>query len=1182
MNARNELNFYITQLERRLRLNSLMRGAAILIATALVTTIVLVWAANRFAFSRLSMTGSRVVLFAALACVLVFGIVLPILQLTRKRAATQAESSFSLFQQRLITFAERDAKVQEPFLELLAADTLDVARGAQPRILVPDWKLFAYMGSALASFITLLWMILAGPGYMGYGSRLMWTGSTAGRAPYYGIRVTPGDASVRRHADELITAQPIGVEANKVKLYARYQSSSKWEQVTMQPQTGRSSYQFLFAGLPERVEYYVQAGKVFSPHFHLQVVDLPEVKQIRVTYHFPHWARLQNVVEEHGGDLRAIEGTQAVLEVVTDSPLQNGVLVLSNGKQIPLNGTAANRSSGVISIDKDGAYHVAALDHGQAVRLSEDFFIEADKVSPPQIQVARPTPDYRASPIEEVAVAVNAQDPFGIDDLTLHYSVNGGPDKTVNLLKQRGQKEANGSTILSLENFKMTPGDVVSYYVSAKDARTESRSDMSFIQAEPFEREFSQSQQMAGGGGGGAGGQGGPSDISQREKEIISATWKQKGDPPASSAHTAETAKFLSEVQSKLRDQALALGGRLQMRDLNEQNEEFSDFQRDMGAAAEAMDPAADKLHHQNWNEALPDEQKALQHLLKAEATFRKIEVAFGNAGGGGGASGAGRDLASLFDLELDTQKNQYETAQTASSQDQQNREIDDALKKLDDLARRQQDLAQQSPATNGRGFEQRWQQEMLRRQAEELQQQIEQQLSQNHQQSSSQSQSGSSAGASSASSGQGSQQQSAASARQRVQQALDQLRQAGDDMRRAASGQQSSADARRAAERLQDATSLLGGIQQQQASGRLDSMAQQANKITAEQRHESDRLRQLEQGLTDSSEQAQQNTWNRAQTLAEDRQKLANDLGHLEGEMRDTERQLSTTQRGAASRLRDTLGGLDRDEIETKAQRSADRLRKGFVPNSDASEQELTKGLEQMAQGIRSAQQALGPESQQDSQTALDRVERLRGQMETLTRDLGARQTGQIGRSGQQSRGSNGLARKGAVQDGSPGGRQNAFANGNRSSGLTIDGQRGDGIQPGPWIDTGNNSNLPQPVAPDTLSTPSDSERVFEQSVSNLNQLRQTVRNDPEAARELRNLIDEMQRLDPKRFPGNPALLQQLHNQVMSDVNTLELQLRRKQDDRSGDIRSGNATSIPPGYEDAVAEYYRRLSKNQ
>ena len=29
-------------------------------------------------------------------------------------------------------------------------------------------------------------------------------------------------------------------------------------------------------------------------------------------------------------------------------------------------------------MDKDGAYHVAAIDQGQPVRLSEDFFIAAE------------------------------------------------------------------------------------------------------------------------------------------------------------------------------------------------------------------------------------------------------------------------------------------------------------------------------------------------------------------------------------------------------------------------------------------------------------------------------------------------------------------------------------------------------------------------------------------------------------------------------------------------------------------------------------------------------------------------------------------------------------------------------------------------------------------------------------
>jgi len=53
---------------------------------------------------------------------------------------------------------------------------------------------------------------------------------------------------------------------------------------------------------------------------------------------------------------------------------------------------------------------------------------------------------------------------------------------------------------------------------------------MVFIQADPFEREFSQSQQSGGGGGGGGGGGNQSAQISQREKEIISATFRQQGD----------------------------------------------------------------------------------------------------------------------------------------------------------------------------------------------------------------------------------------------------------------------------------------------------------------------------------------------------------------------------------------------------------------------------------------------------------------------------------------------------------------------------------------------------------------------------------------------------------------------------------------------------------------------------
>ncbi len=422
---------------------------------------------------------------------------------------------------------ESSAGDRDPFAELLAADTLAMVREAQPALVVPNKRLLASAGVALGSLAVLLWMILAGPGYLGYGAALLWAGD-AGAAPLYDIRVSPGDATVRRNADQLVTVQPRGIQTDAARIYARYESTSKWEQLPMQPQPGTSGFQFLFAGLPEGVEYYVEAGPLRSRHFNIRVADLPSVKQIRVTYHFPPWTGMQPATEERGGDLRAIEGTEASLEILTDLPLGDGALVLDDDRQIPISNDPGNLHKGVIRIDKDGTYHVATLDHGQPVRISEDFFIEASKANPPDVVISRPGGDYRASPIEEVTVSVKADDQFGLSDFGLHYSVNGGSEQTVNLLKQKGEKTADGSTTIALEDFKVVPGDIVSLYATAKDAHAESRTDMFFIQAEPFEREYSQSQQS--GGGGGAGGGNAPDEISQREKEIIAATWKQLGD----------------------------------------------------------------------------------------------------------------------------------------------------------------------------------------------------------------------------------------------------------------------------------------------------------------------------------------------------------------------------------------------------------------------------------------------------------------------------------------------------------------------------------------------------------------------------------------------------------------------------------------------------------------------------
>src|SRR5579862_8409249 len=223
MSLREQLHAYIAELEKRLRWSTLLRGLAILAGSALIGTLVLVLIANALAFSNGSVTAARFGLILILALAAGAGLAWPLRRLTRRRAVGTAEVAFPQFEQRLTTFVERDG--QDPFIELLAEDTLSVTRFAGPEELVTDRRLWTSGGAGAVALVLLIWMIAGGPGFLGYGASLLWTGPHRDQPALYELRVTPGDATVRRHADQVVSAIPSGLKSPSVKLHARFQSS---------------------------------------------------------------------------------------------------------------------------------------------------------------------------------------------------------------------------------------------------------------------------------------------------------------------------------------------------------------------------------------------------------------------------------------------------------------------------------------------------------------------------------------------------------------------------------------------------------------------------------------------------------------------------------------------------------------------------------------------------------------------------------------------------------------------------------------------------------------------------------------------------------------------------------------------------------------------------------------------
>src|SRR5580693_2507597 len=243
MNTREQLNQYLRGLETRLRWLTVSKGAAIGAGVALGVTVAMVLITNALAFSSTSLVVARFILFIALATAVALALVLPLMRLNRTRAAGRAESTFPQFDQRLLTFVERDkAENRDPMLDLLAADTATMAQQTEPAKVAPPRSIFAFATSAGALGAALIWLIMAGPGYFGYGASLLWAGVPKGASgAFYDILVEPGNKLVRRKSDQMVTATLTGFQAPQVKLLARYKSTSKWEEVPMLPRANGAS-----------------------------------------------------------------------------------------------------------------------------------------------------------------------------------------------------------------------------------------------------------------------------------------------------------------------------------------------------------------------------------------------------------------------------------------------------------------------------------------------------------------------------------------------------------------------------------------------------------------------------------------------------------------------------------------------------------------------------------------------------------------------------------------------------------------------------------------------------------------------------------------------------------------------------------------------------------------------------
>lgn len=951
-----DLQAVIRAARRRWRLRVLLHGLAWVGVGGLAAVLVAAWGVDYFRFSPTALTAFRVLVWGTIAGLAAWRVARPLARrITDEQVALYLEEHESSLDGAVLGAMADGRRESESISPALlnrivarALERLTAVQGGR-RIERPTLQRSGGVLAAVAAASLGAWLL--GPGAVRTGLPFVVSPFRDAAGSPYAIDVLPGDSTAARGADLRIRAQLRNFSAEDVTLVLRPRGAREWERVAMQRGDDGEELAYLLFDIRDTTEYFVTAAGVRSAVYRLAVVALPYVEAIALEYTFPAYSGLKPVREEDGGDIAALVGTRVRVEVVPTIATTGGALLLGTDT-VPL-APGEMRLTGELEVRNSGSYRVLlAAPDGRLVPASPEYFIDALDDQPPMIRITEPGRDVSVTSVDELFAEVSAEDDFGLRRVELVYAVNGGAEVTRELYGGRGlRKEVTAGHTLYLEEMSLVPGDVIAYYARAADARREGApavTDIYFVTIRPFDRRFRAAEErgnLAGQQGGGAS----PGELSNRQRDIIAATFRLVRDRARfTDREWQDNLGTVTLMQGRLREEVETLLRRFETRGVAELDTTLATVAEALPLAAEAMTAAEDRLGRRLADSALSPEQRALQQLQRAEAAFRDRQVQLGQqgGGGGGGAAASAEELADLFDLEMDRLRNQYESVDRGQRQ-QAEQQTDEALEKLRELARRQQQenerrRAQAAGDPNGGAAAG---QRRLAEEAEDLGRRLERLAREQN--------------------------------NAELSEAARRLQDAANAMRRAAAGQRGAAQGEAAAEQLREARRRLEESRGAAQERDLRDALRRAERLVEQQGEVRDRLRNL---TTDPAARP-----DGLRQLSQRKEAMAEEVDQLESELDRLARETHGEQPEASERLRGTVKEIRDKRLQDKIRYSRGVMAERSSEYAEAFEEGIAGDLDALREGIADAAGRMGEPAGQRRERVLDQARDVARALESL-----------------------------------------------------------------------------------------------------------------------------------------------------------------------------------------------------
>lgn len=295
------------------------------------------------------------------------------------------------------------------------------------------------------------------------------------------IEVLTGNLRVDQGADVAIEARVSGATARPA-LHAR-RGAGVWRSFTGETVSGARTeaplYRFVVPAVEAETRYRVAAGDATSPEYVIRVREPLRITSFLHEYRYPDYSGLAvETVQAADGAVSALRGTEVRLTFETNQPVRGGVVDVAGGLKASVTLLDDNRGRAVIPVRSETTYTLTLererRDAGdQAATTFGPYRITPTPDREPMVAILEPGADTDVPADLRLPLVVHAADDYGLSNLTLHYSYEGGAPAEVRLRRFTGYpREATESHVWDISGLDLVPGDVIRYYVQVFDNDT--------------------------------------------------------------------------------------------------------------------------------------------------------------------------------------------------------------------------------------------------------------------------------------------------------------------------------------------------------------------------------------------------------------------------------------------------------------------------------------------------------------------------------------------------------------------------------------------------------------------------------------------------------------------------------------------------------------------------------------